>query len=88
VKRSPLRSRPKPTNPSVVRELRKRSGGMCEICHSSEAVHAHHKLMRSHGGKDTLENLLHVCAWCHHAAHSKPELAYEQGWLKHSWDTP
>lgn len=79
---SRLRSSRRRTDKKVVAALFERSGGVCEVCHSSRAVHPHHKLMTSHGRIDTLENLLHVCAWCHSMIHSKPALAYEQGWLK------
>ncbi len=78
---SRIRTRRRRTNPAVVAQLFERSHGICEICHSSPAVHPHHKRMRSQGGKDELANLLHVCGWCHSMIHEKPALAYEQGWL-------
>lgn len=76
-----LRSRVKATDRKAVAALAERSGGVCEVCHSSRAVHPHHRLMRSQGGRDALENLLHVCGWCHRMIHDKPALAYERGWL-------
>lgn len=48
------------------------------------AAHAHHRLPRAHGGKDTRENLLAVCAACHHYIHTHPAESYERGWLTRS----
>ena len=74
--------------PSKVRqEVAGRSGGWCEA--STErctfrAVHVHHRLMRSHGGKHEADNLLHVCHSCHLEIHAHPTRSYERGWLKRS----
>ena len=42
----------------------------CQLC-SKRAVRleAHHIVFRSHGGKDTLDNLLTLCNQCHHHLH-------------------
>ncbi len=103
MKRSPLRrtgglkpvSRKKRKQNSELDKLRPtilaRSGGMCEVQASpfcwGGAMHLHHKLMRSQGGKDTPENLLAVCSWCHHLIHRYPARSYRNGWLIRTYPT-
>jgi hypothetical protein len=62
-----------------------RSGGKCEAAAAASCrrrgSQLHHRLMRSQGGKHTVENLLDVCATCHAHIHAHPEQAYERGWL-------
>lgn len=70
----------------------KRSGGMCEAkvdkgCRKF-AGHMHHRRMRSQGGPDTVENLLHVCSWCHTRIHHMGAEAYERGWLLRAGSRP
>lgn len=70
--------------------VRRRSGGTCEAsipqagC-AKLARHLHHRKMRSAGGDDTEENLLHVCWKCHHYIHHAGQESYDQGWLVRSW---
>lgn len=64
--------------------VKERSFGMCEICGTKRATEIHHRLHRSHGGQDTVTNLIHLCGWgnhtgCHGAAHSDPK-RYANGW--------
>jgi HNH endonuclease len=51
---------------TVSQKVRERDLGRCQVpgC-SRRAVHAHHVEPRSHGGADTAENLVALCA-CHH----------------------
>jgi hypothetical protein len=53
--------------------VRARSGGVCEACGEAMAVHVHHKLgghgVRGSGESAKAEQKLHLCAWCHAAAH-------------------
>jgi hypothetical protein len=58
-----------------------RCGGICEVCHVAEATSAHHRLRRSQGGTNDLDNLLGVCAEDHDLIHANPAYSYEQGWL-------
>lgn len=63
---------------------KERSFGLCEICGVARATETHHRLHRSHGGRDDVENLLRVCGWgnhtgCHGAAHSDSQ-RYANGW--------
>jgi hypothetical protein len=69
----------------VRRLVRRRAGGKCEAhctknC-TSAIRHFHHRLLRSQGGKGTLDNCLGVCAWCHSWIHDHPLESYMRGWL-------
>lgn len=65
-----------------------RSKGVCEVkaegC-EGRAVHMHHRRMRSQGGRHTLSNLIHTCAYCHFVCHHAED-RYERGWLIRSHD--
>lgn len=61
-----------------------RSGGVCEICGESAATERHHRLRRSQGGLNELENLLHLCRYDHGLVHRYPALSFERGWLLHA----
>lgn len=65
--------------------VRGRSHGWCEIrvprvC-NGRGEEFHHRLMRSAGGPDTPDNLVHTCAACHLYVHSNPAWAYMRRWL-------
>lgn len=64
-----------------------RSFGVCEACGMREATQMHHRLHRSHGGGESVTNLLHLCLWCHGAAHSASE-RYANGWAVRSGFNP
>lgn len=66
---------------AITPALTARSHGICEMCGYQPAVIRHHKLRRSQGGKNTLENLLHLCTEDHDRVHAFPAWAYERGWL-------
>lgn len=84
------RLRPKSTpltdaQTAVRNKVKERSGGWCEIgkegvC-TRDAVHHHHRLRRSQGGRDTVTNLLHLCKPCHDFTHAHPQWANEHGYL-------
>ena len=63
----------------------------CEIrapvC-SGPVVDRHHRKLRKHRGCDCRENTLDACDPCHDYVHLNPAVAYEHGWLLHSWDDP
>lgn len=65
-----------------------RSGGVCEFCGRTAAVHMHHRKLRSHGGEHTLDNLIHLCQADHEWAHSYPGLAVEVGLIVRSTADP
>ena len=79
-----------------VRELLfARCHGYCEKCSYSlqkDNWCAHHRLLRKHGGKGTVQNGLAVHHSCHNTStdsiHLNPKKSYEMGWLVKSWDKP
>ena len=88
-KRSPMRRAPSRGRRAreaewskVCRERRETCGGTCEfpLCNAPGA-HGHHRLPRSQGGKDTLENCLWLCAHHHDYVHLHPAESYERGWM-------
>jgi hypothetical protein len=74
--------------------LVERAGGKCEariilVCGRNERIaHRHHKLPRSHGGTNDLDNLLYVCDACHNWIHGHPAEAYKLGLLRRSKSDP
>jgi 5-methylcytosine-specific restriction endonuclease McrA len=40
-----------------------------ESCGSREGLHPHHIIYKSHGGPDTMDNLVTVCHECHRRIH-------------------
>lgn len=68
-----------------------RAGYRCEMvtdddghptpCERTTDLHPHHRLRRSQGGSDELENLVILCAQCHRFVHDYPEYAVLNGWL-------
>ncbi|WP_025158882.1 HNH endonuclease [Leifsonia aquatica] len=86
---------PKPTTAESAEAyamVKFRSLGMCEICGKARATETHHRLHRSHGGLDIIQNLLHVCGWgnhtgCHGDAHSRSD-RYDNGWAVRTGNDP
>lgn len=68
-----IRRRPIPTN--IRNEVFKRDNGRCVECHSGEKLHYHHIKRYAQGGKDTVDNLILLCASCHAEEH-REESAY------------
>ena len=59
----------------------------CVVC-GKQAVHTHHRKLRSQGGGDEKTNLLRVCLDCHTWIHANPSESYARGLLVHSWADP
>ena len=81
----------KPIPLSARRAVAARSGGVCEACGAAAASHVHHRKLRSQGGDNSPENLLHLCAGpggCHGRIHASPLRSYELGLLVRSTDDP
>lgn len=75
------------------RQCRDRASGVCEVWLLAQAgypvptcdqqgCHAHHILMRSHGGNNNVDNLLWCCSTAHRWIHEHPALSYELGLLQ------
>jgi len=59
------------------RQVIERSGGLCEVCSGPgdfRGLAIHHKVMKSHGGKDELSNLILLCGRHHSEAHGIREV--------------
>ena len=60
--------------PKVRKEVRERSGGLCERCHNSPAVQMAHLIGRKQLKERTTAKLLkHVCIPCHKYLDEDPE---------------
>ena len=46
-------------------------------------IDPHHALMKSQGGRDTLEDLISVCRAHHNHIHANPARSYDLGLLRH-----
>jgi hypothetical protein len=67
---------------AVYEAVTRRSRGICELCRDVPATEMHHRRMRSAGGLDIYDNILHLCGFCHHEAiHANPDWAYRHGLL-------
>jgi 5-methylcytosine-specific restriction endonuclease McrA len=62
-----------------------RAGHRCEVCRHGCIDQIHHRLRRSQGGTNELDNLLAVCSDCHRVIHDHPSRSYESGWLLRRW---
>jgi len=69
---------------SVIDFVKTRANGSCEA-RTPRCVggvdHLHHKILRSQGGKHTVENLLAVCMPCHTFIHNNPQVSVDNGWI-------
>lgn len=77
-------------NPPMTDELYNlvmdRAQGRCEaavpgVCTRQHPSEAHHRQLRSGGGKNLAENLAGVCHLCHGYFHRNPAEARENGWI-------
>lgn len=75
--------------------LWQRCEGYCESCGMPlrlEQFARHHRLLRSHGGKDELANLVALHHYCHNVSpgsvHQEPTAAYRVGLLVRSAQDP
>lgn len=66
-----------------------RSGLVCEACGQDRAAHIHHRKLRSQGGTNDLENLLHLSFRCHQRIHDNWDgSSYPRGLLVKRGDIP
>lgn len=74
--------------------LYERCKGMCEFCGGvlPESWAAHHRKLRSQGGKDDIENVVALHHECHNlgtnSVHLNPQRSYADGFMVHSWADP
>jgi hypothetical protein len=52
------------------RQVLERDGWRCQVCGSSAKLQVHHLRRRSKLGGDENENLITLCAACHHQQHA------------------
>lgn len=83
------------TNPlrAVVRQVRDRDGWACVVCAGTDALQTHHRRARGMGGTRRPEtnqpqNLITVCAGCHHRIEMNRAHAYRHGLLVHQTENP
>jgi len=55
------------------RRVLDRDGWRCQMCGSTAELQVHHLRFRGRLGSDTLDNLIVLCAGCHHNQHSVSE---------------
>lgn len=66
-----------------------RAGGTCDWCGLPlHAFDAHHRQLRSRGGKHTIQNLVALHRGCHEYIHQHPTEATGRGFMISSWDYP
>jgi 5-methylcytosine-specific restriction endonuclease McrA len=54
---------------SWAKECYERDNWHCRSCNRTQSLQPHHIKFRSHGGTDTLDNLVTLCWQCHRAVH-------------------
>ena len=54
---------------SLRQQVLRRDGWRCQSCGTMTNLEVHHKQFRSHSGDDSEENLITLCAPCHHEIH-------------------
>ena len=54
---------------SLRQQVLRRDGWRCQSCGAMSNLEVHHKEFRSQSGDDSEENLITLCAACHHETH-------------------
>ena len=70
-------------SPEVRKEVRLRSGGMCELKCNKIATSMHHRKLRRHGDHRAV-NCIHLDRGCHDWIHAHVFESYQLGWLVRS----
>lgn len=61
-------------SPKVDRQLKERSGGVCELCDAARATERAHITGRKHlKHRTTVDDLIHLCTPCHRWLDNTPE---------------
>jgi 5-methylcytosine-specific restriction endonuclease McrA len=50
-------------------QILRRDGWRCQSCGTMSNLDVHHQEFRSHGGEDSEQNLITLCAGCHSMVH-------------------
>jgi 5-methylcytosine-specific restriction endonuclease McrA len=80
--RKPLRGKMHRIPDSVREAVLDRAGRVCEWCHRPGGrLVIHHKVRRSQGGKNRIEDCVALHALCHLYVHSNPAEAQQRGML-------
>jgi 5-methylcytosine-specific restriction endonuclease McrA len=58
------------------REVRRRDGNRCRVCGATEKLSVHHIVKARNGGRDTLDNLVTLCARHHRQADALPSAVF------------
>ena len=58
-----------PSYESLRQQVLRRDSWRCQSCGTMSNLEVHHKQFRSHEGDDSEENLITLCAPCHHEIH-------------------
>lgn len=61
-----------------------RASGRCERCGrglEDTGMEAHHRKLRSQGGRDDASTCVALCPGCHRWAHANPRQAQSDGWI-------
>jgi 5-methylcytosine-specific restriction endonuclease McrA len=58
------------------KQARMRDGNRCRNCGASAKLSVHHLVKARNGGRDTLDNLVTLCASCHRRADAKPKAGF------------
>ena len=80
-----------PVGPNVREALLERQNGCCPHCDRPmriEAAHVHHRLKRSQGGDNAMDNLLLVEASHHRDIHANVARSYELGHMVRRGEDP
>ena len=65
-----MQSNKKAGRQNKFKQVLKRDNFKCVICGQHSSLHIHHIMPFALGGKNTLENLVTLCANCHKAVHT------------------
>jgi 5-methylcytosine-specific restriction endonuclease McrA len=58
------------------KQARMRDGNRCRNCGATAKLSVHHIVKARNGGRDTLDNLVTLCASCHRRADAKPKAVF------------
>jgi hypothetical protein len=89
-KGKPMKKTVKAVPKDIYQQVLARDGGcvartLVEQIRCAGRIDPHHALMKSQGGKDTLDDLISVCRAHHDWIHANPAMSYELGLLRHPY---